>query len=341
MVSDFPTWRTVLPRLKFKDYAGWMKTFHNAFSFDLSDAAKFRLHVLNHYYQFGWKSACNAFHVGKSTLYDWKGAYEHSGKRLDSLIPAHTRPHQTRTMQTDWRLIDFISSFRKQHGNSDKRKVKVFLDVYAQELGISSLGLSTIGKIIRRKKLFAKIKTRRRLKTLSGVKRVKHAPRVTLPGYIQMDSITVYAIDQRFCFMSVIDIFTKYAWVKRVPALSSLQAVATLEEFRTHFPGRVTTIQTDNGSEFLGSFHEHVATLKIPHEFIYPRSPKINGVVERFNRTIQEEFITHHEELNYDLPEFQTHLNHYLTWYNEKRPHLSLRLLSPLQFMELHFPKSV
>jgi hypothetical protein len=36
----------------------------------LSDTASFRLHVLDHYYKYGWRSASDAFGVPKSTLYD-------------------------------------------------------------------------------------------------------------------------------------------------------------------------------------------------------------------------------------------------------------------------------
>lgn len=50
-------------------------------------------------------------------------------------------------------------------------------------------------------------------------------------------------------------------------------------------------VQTDNGSEFLGVFDQYCQTHDIPHFFTYPRSPRINGGIERFNRTIQEEFI--------------------------------------------------
>jgi transposase InsO family protein len=60
----------------------------------------------------------------------------------------------------------------------------------------------------------------------------------------------------------------------------------------------------------------------------------MNAYVERFNRTAQEEFIYKHNHLLKDnLPEFNQKLMHYLVWYNTQRPHFSLDLKSPLEFI--------
>jgi hypothetical protein len=322
------------------DYAVWMKTIHNSLSFDLSDTAKYRLHVLKHYYQFGWKAAINAFGVKKSTLYDWKQTYERSSKRLDSLIPHTTRPHSTRTMKTDWRLVEFIKQFREQHGNIDRAKIKLFLDQYALELGVKSISASVIGKIIRRHHWFDGKKPRKKHQ-LSGIHRIKYAPQIKIPGYLQMDSIIVYVLGKRYTFISLIDVCTKYAFAKRVGSSISDNSRRVLVDFLPLYPYRIHTIQTDNGHEFLGDFHRYCVACQINHEFIYPRSPRINGVVERFNRTLQEEFINRHDELDYDLPLFEGKLDTYLHWYNHKRPHMSLKYQSPIQFMTSSFPKSM
>jgi hypothetical protein len=59
----------------------------------------------------------------------------------------------------------------------------------------------------------------------------------------------------------------------------------------------------------------------------------MNAHDERFNRTIQEEFVDYHEPelLNPDL--FNQKLIEYLLWYNGERPHWSLGLKSPIQFL--------
>jgi putative transposase len=133
--------------------------------------------------------------------------------------------------------------------------------------------------------------------------------------------------------VSVIDIFTKLAHVALVNHLSSKSALTVFRSFQTITPFVVHTVQTDNGSEFLGDFHKDLEKQAITHLFIYPHSPRINGVVERFNRTIQQEFLTRCETLQVDRLAFEDKLEKYLDWYNNTRPHTTLHYLAPLQFI--------
>lgn len=56
------------------------------------------------------------------------------------------------------------------------------------------------------------------------------------------------------------------------------------------FPFRISMIRTDRGHEFQARFHFHVEDLGIQHVDIKPRSPQLNGKVERSHRTDQNEF---------------------------------------------------
>lgn len=136
MPSDPYRNRDICPRLKPQDYHILMRTLTNCLVYEKSDAAKFRLRVLNHLYQFGWRAASLGFNVPRSTLYDWKKQFESSRKRLISLVPKSTRPKHTRSMLVDSRLVEFIRNIREQYGAISKWKLKLFLDEYAKELGI-------------------------------------------------------------------------------------------------------------------------------------------------------------------------------------------------------------
>lgn len=67
------------------------------------------------------------------------------------------------------------------------------------------------------------------------------------------------------------------------------------------------------------------------------KSPKINGVIERFNRTVREEFINPSDEIYFDLEAFQVKLTRHLDLYNNKRPHAALHYQSSIQFVNSSF----
>lgn len=339
MPVDIHKARYTRPKYRDFTYHWLMKTLENTLAMEISDIAKYRLHIIHHYYKYGLRPTLDAFRIKKSTFYDWKHAYE-KGDRIINLVPKSTIPHELRKMQVDWRLIEFIKGMRKDYGNVGKNIIKPFLDAYASSLGIPSTSLTTIGKIIKRRQLTFEKRVHVKLKNKFKKLRVRKSPKVTSPGFIQMDSIVVYINKERHFFMSVIDIYTKYALVKHVTALSSATAKGVFMEFQTTNPTALHTVQTDNGSEFLASFHKYLDEVGVKHQFIYPRMCKINGFIERFNRTVQEEFILRNDEIFYDLVTFEKKLVQYLQWYNYQRPHSALKYLSPMDFIQTRIPKS-
>ena len=96
-------------------------------------------------------------------------------------------------------------------------------------------------------------------------------------------------------------------------------------EARTPFP--VRAIQVDGGSEFQADFETECQRRGIRLFVLPPRSPKLNGHVERAQRTHTEEFYE-----VWDLDWTVTALNRKLrVWeriYNTVRPHQSVRLSS-------------
>jgi hypothetical protein len=329
MPADCHRARYTLPRFSKRNYAVLMKTIYTSLTFDTSDVAKYRFHVLTVFYKHGLGAVQDAFGVKKSTLYDWRRIYEDSGKRLFSLVPKSTRPKNTRSMTLDWRLESFIRSFRETYGNISKYKIKLFLDEYAKSLNTPSYSSGKIGKIIKRRNYFFEAKRKVRRKKPALTPRLKRSPKESLPGYIEIDTITLYVLGKKIYFISIIDVVTKFALCKLIPTLASRYTKEALEEFRKLYPYQTRVVQTDNGHEFLGEFQHYLEEQKLPQQFIYPRSPKINGVVERFNRTVQEEFINRCDELYFDLDTLSQKLTNYLNWYNTRRPHHALKLETP------------
>jgi transposase InsO family protein len=97
-------------------------------------------------------------------------------------------------------------------------------------------------------------------------------------------------------------------------------------------PFKIERIQTDNGSEFAKNFIEHIKEQKLIHYHNYPKCPKSNAYIERFNRTIQEQFVqcTPYEHGSAD---FKKDLADYIIWYNTKRVHKGLNYITPMQYI--------
>lgn len=328
--------RYILPKLGKGNYNTLMKLISNSLTFGVSDCAKFRLHVLDHYFKYGIKSVCDAFNLPKSTVYDWRRKFIFSKRKIISLVPKSTRPINTRQMVTNPNLVEFIKSMREEYGSLSKYKIKPFLDEYAKENNLPLYGTTKIGVIIKRRHFFFETRPKRKKNNKRPLtERLKHAPKEKFLGYIEMDSITVRIIDKTYYFVTAIDVVTKFAWVKIIKNHSSKEATLAFKEFRTNYKQNIRVVQTDNGTEFLGEFNSYLEQQNIKHEFIYLRSPKINGVVERFNRTIQEEFIQRNDDLIIlNQQKFNLKLQNYLIWYNTKRPHYSLGQISPTEYMQ-------
>jgi hypothetical protein len=81
-----------------------------------------------------------------------------------------------------------------------------------------------------------------------------------------------------------------------------------------------------HGSEFQRHFATALAKQLATHWHTFPKAPKMNAHCERFNRTVQEEFLDYHYDLLFldELTELNLELLRSLSWYNLERPHFSL-----------------
>ncbi|MCP4907937.1 MAG: transposase [bacterium] len=85
------------------------------------------------------------------------------------------------------------------------------------------------------------------------------------------------------------------------------------------FPFRIRPIRTDRGHEFQALIHWHVADLGMEHVYIKPRTPQLNGKVERSHRTDKDEF---YQLLTYrDDVDLEKKLATWENFYNFDRPH--------------------
>ena len=94
---------------------------------------------------------------------------------------------------------------------------------------------------------------------------------------------------------------------------------------------KVEAVLTDNGTEFCGveghPYETYLDLNDIEHRRTKVKSPQTNGFVERFNRTVLEEFfrVKFREKFYEDVPSLQKDLDEWLHFYNHDRPHLGYR----------------
>lgn len=79
-------------------------------------------------------------------------------------------------------------------------------------------------------------------------------------------------------------------------------------------------------------FEEACANMGIPLYVLPPRSPKLNGCVERCNRTVKQEFYWLYDEMG-TASSVNDGLKDYLRVYNQIRPHEGLNLMSPMAYL--------
>jgi IS30 family transposase len=299
------------------------------------------MEVLSFFKEFGLKATKKAFKVSKTTLYRWRKALFNNQGKLSSLIPKSTKPLSVRKMMTDPRMVEYIKNLREEYPKLGKEKIKPLLDKYCLSLGIKSISVSTIGKVIKRHHLFSQKQGRVYHNPASGWNqkkkskrlRVRYSPKPAEFGHFQMDTVLKLVDNLKLYLYSAIDIKLKFSLSLAYSNLNSQNTLDFFKKLEIVYPLKIKSIQTDNGLEFLGMFDNYLKRKHIPHYFIYPRCPKINGVVERYQRTLEEEFLDPNLDLIHNPKLFSDKLTDYLIFYLLERPHKSLGLKSPMDYL--------
>ncbi len=94
---------------------------------------------------------------------------------------------------------------------------------------------------------------------------------------------------KRLYQFTAIDDCTRIRILKIYDACNQSTAVRFIDEVIRRLPFRILVVQTDNGAEFQSKFHWHLDELDIRHVYIKPRTPRLNGKVERSHRVDNQE----------------------------------------------------
>lgn len=318
--------------------------------FNGEPVAKQRLKILEFANKYGNNVAADAYSITTRTIFNWKRVYRESASYIgngvyrydpNSLTPKSRRPHNTRSSKIRPEVIAEIRRIRYSHGCLGKHLIKPLLDKYCIENGYPTISESTIGNIIRRKEMLP-VNTRffhspSRAKRYKRFKsRVRYSPKINFDGYLEIDTIVRYITNYKVYIFNALDVRSRWMYSRAYWSKSSVCAKDFLDKLLEKYQFDIVAIQTDNGTEFEKFFDDYLKSKQIKHNYTPPRTPRVNGYVERANRTLKEEFLYDNEWLmeSQGLGVFNEKLEEYLDWYNNERPSTVLGGISPQKYLQ-------
>jgi len=306
---------------------------------ELSTKARRRLEALEVWRQSGKRQiAIDIFGVSQATLYRWRKRFDPQDVR--SLEARSRRPHRVRSPQTPRPVVERIKALREQYPRWGREKLRVLL---AREG--TTISAKTIDRVIHR------LKARGQLgeplcQAISARKRHRQRPYavrrppnylVTKPGdLVEVDTLDVRPLPgvtlKQF---TARDIVSRWDGLEVYSRATATTATHFLEDLLQRLPFPIRAIQVDGGSEFYAAFEETCKNLGIPLFVLPPKSPKLNGHVERAQRTHTEEFYECYDG-DFDLASLRPALRAWENTYNQVRPHQALGYLTPAEYLNHH-----
>lgn len=336
---------------KFRGTKGFITMWERVlrFRYMITEEAKRRTRILAFWEKFGDEAVKEAFGTSKRTLYRWQRALESGLGKLESLNTTSTSPKSKRKRIVPEEVEAYLIEQRRLHPRTGKKKLSVLLN---EDLGIS-YSESKVGRILSDLKKAGRLpkpvryslmgKTgnlieRKEKKKRKKLRRKDYNPEKS-GDLVQIDTVVKFVNGVRRFIVTAIDIESDFAFAYAYTNISSAVARDFMQKLERVAPFSITHVQTDNGLEFEKYFRDYIEKRGIVHFHNYPRCPKMNAYVERFNRTIQYDFADWHLfDLKDNITKFNRDLIDWLIWYDTKRPHESLGMVSPLRYIVMTLP---
>lgn len=303
----------------------------------LSKEGERRLKWFDYYRSHGENArlTCRHFDVSPQTFYRWKRRYD--GRRLESLESRSHRPKRVRRPMYSAELVEAVVKLRQEYPRWGKDKLRVLLEKEGFETSASTVGriLAYARKrgILREPVLSYVSAGKRSRKRPYAIRKPKDYQAKQPGDIVELDTLDLrplpgvtlkhFTAHDVVCKWDVLDIY------RQATAANAASFIDTIE---ARMPFRVKALQVDGGSEFQAVFEEACQRRGIKLFVLPPRSPKLNGGVERAHRTHTEEF---YEVTNstFELGDVRTDLLQWETIYNTVRPHQALGYLTPAMFL--------
>ena len=304
---------------------------------ELSREARQRLKWLDYYQAHGRNAAltCRYFGISRQTFYRWKGRY--NPRWLPSLEDRSHRPKRLRQPTWSRELALAVLHLREQYPRWGKDKLAVLLRQRGWQVSTSMVGrilTSLKARGVLREPLRTGVSVRKRLWQRPYAIRKPKGYEVKEPGdLVQVDTLDVRPLPGVVLkHFTARDVVSRWDVLEAHTRATANTAAGFLDALQARMPFPLRAIQVDGGSEFQALFETECQRRGLRLFVLPPRSPKLNGCVERAQRTHTEEF--------YEVVEFSLEVaalnQELLAWehtYNTIRPHQALAYLTPHQFV--------
>ena len=305
----------------------------------ISPGAAARLRWMDHYsLHRNARLTCRHFDISAQTFYRWKRRFDPFD--LTTLEERSHRPFKVRPAQTPPAVVERILTLRQTYPRWGKMKLAVLL----KREGLI-LSASSVGRVMNRLRARGVLVEPHNVRLAREARKRRRKPRYAIrrpPGYqvndpgdlVQVDTLQIKFRNGQIRYQfSARDAITRWDIGRAYSVASSQTAAAFLEYLEKKFPFAVRAIQIDGGSEFKKDFERLCQEHRIRLFVIPPRSPKLQGYVERSNRTYREEFYEV-EDIEPGLEGHNRQLEEWNKTYNYIRPHQSLGYLTPHEFYQ-------
>ncbi|MFH1631875.1 MAG: DDE-type integrase/transposase/recombinase [bacterium] len=256
---------------------------------------------------------CDIFGISRKTYYKWYRKDHGLGPKTYKNRAEH--PHTK--IKGNVRVF-IVNEKKKYNYGPAKMKLRV-----KDEFGVD-VSTTAIYRFMKKKRLIKK--PQKKQVWYTPMKEPYYAGK---PGEnVQLDVKYVPGPDRSWYYQfRFIDTVTNIQYAIDKPLRNARTTIQAMHGAERSFPFKITGIQTDNGGEFRGVFHEYLTARNIAHRYIPKRSAPWNGKVERANRSVDDEFY-----LNFGRP-WKT-LRGYTRWYNHERPHLGKNMHGLTPYMK-------
>lgn len=276
------------------------------------------------------------FRISRKTFYKWLNRFKDSKYDVCQLADRPKAPYHKRNWEVTLVEEGRIKVLRKKYTHYGKKKLKV---IYRREYK-EEISTWKIERIIRKHKLYPNQKkaantARKRAKAQKKPKkRINQLTKARKPYFLlQLDTIVIYWNNLKRYILTATDHATKLGYARMYKNKSSQAAADFLYRLKYLINQPIKNLQTDNGSEFALEFEKATVKLGIQRYFSRVRTPKDNPEVERFNQTLEYEWL-YDGNLILDPKEFNPRLTEWLIEYNFNRPHETLDYLTPIEYTE-------